>query len=777
MAKLLLQYKILLGYVLLFVIIGCMAVVLFHERNRIQEIESETNVMRVVRRDINNIHRHVTDLALSGESVIAWELEDYDFYHTDRLKVDSLLQDLKLNHEVFVLPEQIDSLRYLLEDKEVHLFNIMQAYHRQEVADSLLLHRLPIETKRLTRTRTITKKKKGIAGFFGKKETVQIPPSADAIRSLNEQLITIQEERIRNVDANTDSLRAYNKELNNKLHSLINVLDSHTQKAFQHKEEQIGESHNRSTRIITGLIMTAFFLLIAFYIVIQHELKRDAGLRDKMRGMIDKNNELLDTRKNIILTISHDIRGPLSNINGSAELALDSQNEERRNYYLKNIRIVCKHVLHLLNNLLDVYRLNESKETCNNVTFCLNDLLERIVTGFSYVVSSKGILFRQNFKNTDVVLWGDMDRISQIIDNLLTNALKFTDTGTILFNAGYENERLYLEVKDTGIGMDEDTISRIFRPFERLSSEANAEGFGLGLPITKGLVKLLGGTIDVKSEVGHGSTFYISLPLPVSNEEVESETSALQCPSSLPQRVLVIDNDPLQLEIVKEMLERNGISCTVCTNVKDFVDEFRKQNYDLLLTDIQMPKTNGFEVVTLLRNSKIGNSQTIPIVAMTARGDNEKEAFASNGFTDCIYKPFSMNELLNIVSSVVQDKIDDETVSPNFAAFTADVRDKRKLIRTFISQSKQDIKDLEAAIETGDIGIFQDIAHRIKPTLELLQSDEQLRNFRTTLKNPASDKDTVNRQTRQLIEHLSILVEEAENEIKRMNDEEENTDS
>lgn len=309
-----------------------------------------------------------------------------------------------------------------------------------------------------------------------------------------------------------------------------------------------------------------------------------------------------------------------------------------------------------------------------------------------------------------------MDRISQIIDNLLTNALKFTDTGTIQFNARYENERLYLEVKDTGIGMDEDTISRIFRPFERLSSEANAEGFGLGLPITKGLVKLLGGTIDVESKVGHGSAFYISLPLLVSNEEIESEASALQCPSSLPQRVLVIDNDPLQLEIVKEMLERNGVSCTVCTNVKDLVDEFRKQNYDLLLTDIQMPKTNGFEVVTLLRNSKIGNSQTIPIVAMTARGDNEKKAFASNGFTDCIYKPFSMNELLNTVSSVEQDKIDEETVSPNFAAFTADVRDKRKLIRTLISQSKQDIKDLESAIETGDIGIFQDIVHRIKPT-------------------------------------------------------------
>lgn len=128
--KILLQYIILLGYVLLMGIIGCMAVILFHERNRIQEIESEANVMRVVRRYINAIHRHITDLALSGESVIAWEMEDYDSYHTNRLKVDSLLQELKLNHETFVLPEQIDTLRYLLENKEMYLLNIMQAYHR-----------------------------------------------------------------------------------------------------------------------------------------------------------------------------------------------------------------------------------------------------------------------------------------------------------------------------------------------------------------------------------------------------------------------------------------------------------------------------------------------------------------------------------------------------------------------------------------------------------------------------------------------------------------------
>lgn len=777
MARFLLQYKILFGYILLMIIIGCMAAVLFHERHRIRKIEEDANAIRLVRREINNIHRHITDLALSGESVMAWEQADYESYHEDRLDVDILLQNLQRSHGDFVLSDQIDTLRNLLEDKEAHLLHIMEAYHRQKIADSLLLHRLPVETEHVTSPRTITQKKKGIAGFFGKKETVQVPPSADAIRSLNEQLITIQEERIRNINAYSDSLRLQNKELNRKLHMLINTLNNHTQEVFQYREKHIEASHELSTRIITGLIIAALILLAIFYLVIQQDLKRDTRLRLKMEEIINKNHELLETRKNIILTISHDIRAPLNIINGSAELAADTRDRKRRNRHMANIGIVSRHILHLLNNLLDVYRLNESKETCNNVPFSLNDLLERISTGFSHVVNNKGILFLHDFRDTNVVLYGDVDRIEQIIDNLLANAVKFTNTGTIHFNAAYKDGNLSLEIKDTGIGMDENTLSRIFRPFERLASETNADGFGLGLPITKGLVNLMGGTIDIESEIGCGSTFRVSLPLPLSDERIEHEASALPATLSLPQSVLVIDNDRLQLEIVKEMLERNGVSCTSCSNAKELVKEMRKRDYDLLLSDIQMPGTNGFEILNLLRNSNIGNSRTIPVIAMTARGDREKEAFTGSGFADCIYKPFSMNELLNTISATMPHKEPEGPCAPDFDTFMADVRDKRKLLRTFISQSLQDIEDLSSAIETEDRAGLREIAHKIQPSLELLQSYGPFYDFREVLKDETTGKDVIEEYTKRIIEHISMLVTEAENTINRMTHETENTDS
>lgn len=775
--KLLLQHKIVVGYLLLMAVIGCMVAIVLHERKRVAEIEQESTGIFQTQNNINTAHRYITVLATFGESVMIWNDKDSETYNTRRLKADSLLQVLREQCKEFVRPEQVDSLRALLLNKEEHLFRMKDIFRQQKHIDSLLANQYSLVTSQTSEPRTVTRKKKGIAGFFGGKETVLLPAVNSKAKSRNNELISLQEERQQDIEILTDSLRLQNRELNRKLRSLIISLDEQSLFALQNKEARLKKSYEYSTSVITGLIIFSIILLVVSYLIIQRDIREKADGRIRLEEIIKQNTALLEMRKNIILTISHDIRAPLNIINGSAELAADTRDRKRRNRHLTNIRIVSRHILHLLNNLLDVYRLNESKETCNNVPFSLNDLLERISTGFSHVVNNKGILFLHDFKDTDVVLHGDVDRIEQIIDNLLANAVKFTETGTIYFNAAYKDGNLSLEIKDTGIGMDENTLSRIFRPFERLVSETNADGFGLGLPITQGLVNLLGGKIDVESETGCGSTFRVSLPLPLSDERIEHEASALPATLSLPQSVLVIDNDRLQLEIVKEMLERNGVSCTACSNARELVKEMRKRDYDLLLSDIQMPETNGFEILNLLRNSNIGNSRTIPVIAMTARGDREKEAFTGSGLADCIYKPFSMNELLNTISAIVSHKESEEPSAPDFDTFTADVRDKRKLIQTFITQSKQDMADLQSAIDANDISGLKDIAHRIQPSLELLQSYGPFYDFREVLKDETSGKDVIEEYTKRIIEHISMLVTAAENTINRMTHETENTDS
>jgi len=768
--RLLLQHKILLGYIILIAVISSMAATMLHERGRVHKIEEEITEIREANQTINAAHRHITILATLGESAITWDEEDFQKYQLRRQKVDSLLLFLQGNYAEFTPSAPIDTLRLVLENKEKHLFNTMQAFQWQ---DSLLQEQEPAIAEQTKNFRTVTRKKKGIAGFFGAKETVQIPVASNSLHSLNEQLISRQQQ----INDYTDSLRIQNRELNRKLGRLIQDLDEQSQEAFLNKEIQVKESYERSTMIVTGLVISAIILLLFSYLIIQRDIRQKEKTRKRLEETVKQNASLLDMRKNIILTISHDIRAPLNVIGGSAELAMDTRDKKQRNNHLNNIRIVCKHITHLLNNLLDVYRLNEAKETRNDVPFNLNDLLERTVSGFTHIVNNKGILFNHRFDNTDVKLLGDIDRIGQIIDNLLTNAVKFTESGTISFNARYDDGRLSLEVKDTGIGMNEIMLSRIFRPFERLASETNTDGFGLGLPITKGLVDLLGGTITVASESGSGSTFCVILPLPTTEELIEDENILSSYTGSLPQDILVIDDDPMLLNIVKEMLERNGVTCTICTTAKDVVKAMRNQNYDLLLSDIQMPGTNGFELLALLRNSNIGNSRTIPVVAMTARGDRDKEAFLSAGFTDCIYKPFSSSELLSLISGIKRQQTNDGLHSVDFSTMLSEVSDGIKLLRSFIAQSEKDRDELERAMKKSDRMKLRETAHRMQASWDLLHTGDKLMAYRALLKDGTQDDSVVKEHTRQIIDYISTLIAEAEDGIKRQTNETENTDS
>ena len=754
-------------------VIGSMAAILLHERTRIREIAVESDELRTVGQNITAAHREVTELATLGESVLGWDEEDFRAYRTQRLRLDSLLLALRRECVRFVRPEQVDTLRMLLAAKETHLLRIMQSVRQREEMDSLIAHRLLTAVASAAKPRIEVRRKKGIAGFFGKKDTIRVYPPSRNLHALNSQITTLKDTPEFNFDAPVDSLRRQNTQLNRELSALISLLDGQAQMAFDFREKRIADMRQSSFRILSCVLGVAILLLALSYIIIQRDLRRREAGERKLKEIIGQNRDLLDMRKKIILTISHDIRAPLSIINGSAELAMDTRDRKRRNSHLANIGVLCKHILHLLNNLLDVYRLNEAKETRNDTPFRLSDLLERIAAGFTCAANDKGLLFQCDFEGTDVTVCGDSDRIEQIADNLLSNAVKFTGAGSVGFTARYENGTLLLTVEDTGIGMSEETAARIFDPFVRSAPDTNAEGFGLGLSITKGLVGLLGGEITVASEVDKGSTFRVSLPLPLTDEAVESETQTHNTSLRLPQRVIAIDDDPLQLEIVREMLERNGVSCTTCGNTRALVGEMRKADYDLLLSDIQMAGTNGFELLELLRNSNIGNSRTIPVVAMTARGDKGREAFASAGFAACIYKPFSMHELLDLIASVT-DGTKSEEVSADFAALTADVRDKKKLLRTFIEQSDKDIEQLRKA--GNDRERLREIIHRMLPMWELLQTDELLHAYRDVLHDDKADDGEVGEYTRRVIDRTALLIAEAENEIERLTNETEDTD-
>lgn len=757
------QHKILFGYVILMAVIGSMTAILLFDRARIREIEEESAVIRSVRRDINTVHRRITELATLGESVMAWDTTEYHLYHEKRMSVDTLLADLKQNCTGFVLPEQVDTLRMLLSDKEHHLYRIMKAFHRQEIADSLIAEQLPKVTSQATRTRTVIRKKKGIAGWFGKKDTVTIPVPAAPLHSLNERLISLQEKRIRDLDTYTDSLRFYNRELNIRLYSFIAMLDGQAQTAFQYREQKIAEAQRHSFRLIAGLVGAAIVLLIVSHIKIMRDIQCRERDRKSLEDALSQNRNLSDIRKKIIMTLSHDIRGPLNAISGSAELALDTKDRKRRNAYLGNIIDSSRHIARLANSLLDLSRLNEAKETLNNVPFHLGPFLECIAEEYTRTANDKGLLFIKDMKNANVTVSGDADRVEQVIGNLLDNAVKFTNAGTVRFLASYTDGKLEVSIKDTGIGMDEETVGRIFCPFERAAPEMDTDGFGLGLSITKGLVSLLGGEIFVSSRISEGSVFEVSLPLPLTTEQAGQETCPVSGSLRLPRRVLVVDDSPVQLRIVGEMLERSGVSCRTCINAKEVVSAMRMEKYDLILADIQMRGTSGFDLLRLLRHSNIGDSRTIPVAAMTARSDGDRNRYAEAGFSGCIRKPFSMHELLHFISSILSSVPEQEERNADFDAMISETTDRDRLLEAFIEESNHNKADLQEALQHIDMDIerMKETLHRMYPVWEQLSIADELEEYSAVLHDDEANEADIRRHTEAVIDRLHGLAAEA----------------
>ena len=764
------QYKVLLGYMILVVAVCGMVSILLYERDRMRTIRSETAEIRRIWHDISTAHRHITELATDGESVIVWEDADFRDYHGKRLHTDSLLQTLKSSCGMFVLPGQIDSLCHLLEAKEEHLSHIMKAIAQLEEADSLLANRLPVVAREAVRIRTVTRRKTGVAGWLGGKKSVQVLEPSEGLRELNDRLVAMQEERNRRINAYADSLRRQNRTLNQKLHVLVTHLDGQAQAAFISREEKITEAGDFSFKLFVLVIVSASSLLFISFLIIRHDIRKEREGRAQLQRINRENEELLGMRKQIILTISHDIRGPLGNISNCVELASETREKKKREGYLENIRHSCRHILNLVNNLMDVYRINETRDTRNEIPFRLGSLLDNISEEYARKAAGQALLFERCHEIVNnITVRGDADKLEQILDNLLTNAIKFTPSGTVRFHTGYAEGRLHVEVGDTGIGMDRETLERVFRPFERAAQEINSEGFGLGLFITKGLVKVLDGNIDVESRPGKGTIFRLTFPLPETTEDPETEEFQVQSAMVLPKRVLVVDDDSILLRITEDMLGRHGVECTTCQSVKEAVLALDRLDYDLVLTDIQMPVTDGFGLLKLLRGSDIGNSRTIPVAVMTARGDGDSGVYARSGFCGCIHKPFSSKGLLAFLSSVMAGRA--AGASPfDYSRLMESTDDRRHMFGLVMKESEKDLAELEGAMEGMDHEAMRRTVHRMAPVWELLGAGDVLSDYRKILHDKAAGDETVRGHTLRVMEQIRTLMDEVNNELEKRDD-------
>ena len=505
----------------------------------------------------------------------------------------------------------------------------------------------------------------------------------------------------------------------------------------------------------------------------RRDILNERKTKDRLQGIIRENKELLEMRKNIILTVSHDIRGPLGNIANCAELASGTSAKKKRDGYLDDITRSCAHALRLANRLLDVYKTFEPNEPLNETPFRLDALLDGISDDFRRKANVKALMFEYECEGCGVTVKGDADKLEQVIDNILSNAVKFTNAGMVGFKSVYRGGILVIEISDTGIGMDEETLGRVFRPFERAAQDVNSEGFGLGLAITKGLMNALGGSLDVESELGKGSVFSLKLPLPETDEEMAAVEIPTATSSVLPRRVLVVDDDCILLKVIEDMLGRNGMECTACRNAREAMEALGKNGYDLVLTDVQLPDTDGFGLLKLLRTADIGCSRTVPVAVMTARGDGDSGVYLQAGFCGCLHKPFSLRQLTAFLSLCVSS----ENHHPkfNFEGLLEHTGDRRHMLEVLLRQSETDKADMEKALAVLDREALRTVTHRMLSAWSFLGAESLIEDFRKVILDTGADDESIRNETAKLVYAIERLIGEVkaliENEKRTINNE------
>ena len=544
-----------------------------------------------------------------------------------------------------------------------------------------------------------------------------------------------------------------NTQLTARMDSLIKQYEEEmTLRARQDAELQ-QEVRMRSARIIGGIAVGAVLLSAFFLILIMRDISRSNRYRQQLEVANKRAEDLLIAREKLMLAITHDFKAPLGSIMGYTELLSRLTEDERQRFYLDNMKSSSEHLLKLVSDLLDFHRLDLNKAEVNRVTFNPSQLFDEIYVSFEPLTAAKGLALQCHVvPELNGRYISDPLRLRQIVNNLLSNAVKFTQKGEISLTAGYDSSKLTIAIADTGKGMALEDRERIFQEFTRLSGAQGEEGFGLGLSIVKKLVTLLEGTIDVQSTLGKGSCFTVTLPLyPVGksiaeNESPENESSEDESPYAPKQsvaippmkviRVLLIDDDKIQLNLTAAMLKQHGIDAVCCEQLEQLIEQLRSSVFDVLLTDIQMPAINGFDLVKLLRASNIPQAKTIPVIAVTARSEMDKAALHEHGFAGCLHKPFTVKELLLTVNegqlSADEAHITEDmgTVGINFSALTAYSEDDPEaaysIIHTFIEETGKNVERMQQALNEKEVDGIAAMAHKLLPLFTMIGAEETI---------------------------------------------------
>lgn len=622
---------------------------------------------------------------------------------------------------------------------------------------------------------------------------------ADILEQIDRKEKSSSKNHTQTISKEMENLQMVNAQLALRSAQQLNEVHQRERDSMQ---QAINKAMEARQYLLWQIGLLAIVTIIAAIILLWYiwrDTQKERIYRENLENANEEIRRIMQQRERLLLTITHDIKAPAASISGFIDLMKDYVNDARGAECLVNIKRSAHHLSHLVAALLDYHQLENGLMKVHSTDFSPKKLVKESVEGMRVQAESKGLQIsyqikeeelgegkktskkeeneeRRRTKKSDSLFCADAFRIRQILDNLISNAIKYTDKGGISISMSIRQKRnaynivedknvflLTLGVTDTGKGMTKEEIEKVFQAFTRLKNAQGIEGTGLGLSITHELAILLGGEIHVKSEVGKGSTFTAKIPIELVSAEViapsqdgrfrkevgekplgettksvvsietlaDGEKKQLQEPNSKVHlkegksehlknhKLLILDDDKLQLQLLQEMLHRlAGDSWQVfaCNHVTDALTLLHNEQPAIMLMDIEMPEMSGKDLIKHI------NHNNMKVIAMTAHDTSIKEELREAGFDDCLFKPFSQESLQAVLH------LASEKMSRGFS----------KNVPRFLEKSPEVFENTSGDSSDG-IG-SQPIPPRLKPLLAFAGDDEEAaQEIITTVKQELGD--------------------------------------
>lgn len=586
--------------------------------------------------------------------------------------------------------------------------------------------------------------------------------------------------------ATQDHKQSINKEMEDlKMVSAKLALRSakHLSDVHQREKDNMQEAIEKAMQARKHLLwqmellgIVAFFAIVIMILFIWRDARKERIYRENLEAANEEIQRIMNQRERLLLTITHDIKAPAASISGFIDLMKAYVSNPQGLECLQNIKNSAAHLSHLVASLLDYHQLENGLMKVQPTSFSPAQLVAESVEGMKLRAEEKGLAISFECKIKGMGFFrADAFRIRQILDNLVSNAIKYTDRGSVTIQAQVSKimgkPTLTLSVKDTGKGMTDEEKQKVFQAFTRLKSAQGIEGTGLGLSITQELVSLLGGEIILHSTLGKGSTFIVTIPIepapkkeaqemapseikhdpsPDSAQDKEGQNSGShqvanmkKKPEFANHKILILDDDKLQLQLLQEMLRRiagDTWQVFACNHVMDALTTLHNEQPALMLMDIEMPEMNGMDMIAHINHSNM------MVVAMTAHDTSILEQLLKAGFDDCLFKPFSMEKLSDILGIESQPQLDAQPLpdaqpetpfqpdlssqqksNPQLDALLAFAGGDEEAVKEILDTVKQELaahlENLKEAIEEESLSTDRigKAAHKLLPIATMMQ--------------------------------------------------------